>query len=454
MREKRSEADPAAPVRKVDASAGSEERCLASLAALSERLQRVREEADASRAFIDCIGGSSAVSRAALYLAASPGEPFEMRESHRLDGARSLPPIGAGSSFARWIARVAGAASIDDFFAAGGAGKDDETFLGPLVEAGCSIAAPLLSGGRLAGALVCSPRRADRAVRNDDVPRDRFLVAACSLLAGFLAGARSSRELDVLQRVSAVKRGALDGACRELRSGLRMLGSTLSSLESDGPGDALLVDMARDAVAGLEKKASFALELGGAGDGAARGNVEKIEVRSLVDDALREAIPELEEKEITVDTVDGTVFRPVRVDREAMATALRCVLDGVVAFVPRGGIVRISLALAVDDGTADEGIAIAPRPGIASGGRGPQSRGETLASVTIAGEGIVMPGVDAAALADPYAVAFSAADARVRALGVALATASAIVARHDGVFLATYDAGRVAAFTMRLPVVE
>lgn len=455
MSQKDPEARPAAPARKAETPAGRAERHLASLAALAENLQNASDAADAARAFIECIGGSSAVSRAALYLAPAPGASFEPRESFRMAEAASLPPIGASSPFARWIARAGASTSIDEFFTSGGARDEDEAFLAPLVAAGCSMAAPLLFGGTLAGVLAYAPARVDAADRDDGAARDRFLRAASSLLAASLHGAEASRALARVERAAAAKRDALDGACRELRSALRMLGSALSSLESDDVSDMVLVDMARGSVSRLEETASFALALNGVDADAPPAELERIEARSLVDDALREAIPELEEKDITVETRDDTAFRAVRVDREAMATALRCVLGGVIALVPRGGTVTVSLDLAVDGEDAGDGIAIASRIGDGSpGGRGAQSRGETLARVSIGGTGIVLPGVDADAFADPLATAAASSDGRARSLAVALAVAGSIVARHDGIFTATYDAGRVARFTMRLPVVE
>lgn len=454
MSRKDAEARHAPPARRAETPAGRAERYVVSLAAMAENLQRTSAAADAARAFIECIGDSSAVSRAALYLASAPGAAFEPRESFRVAGAASLPPIPASSSFARWIARSGGSPSIDDFFTSGGASEEDEAFLAPLVAAGCSMAAPLLFGGTLAGVLAYAPARTEAADRDADAARDGLLRVASSLLAASIHGAEASRERIRVERAAAAKRDALDGACRELRSALRMLGSALSSLESDDPGDMVLVDMARGSVSRLEETASFALALNGVDADAPPAELEKIEARSLLDDALREAIPELEEKDITVETRDDTAFRAVRVDREAMATALRCVLGGVIALVPRGGTVTVSLDLTVEGEDAGDGIAVVSRFGGAHGGRGAQSRGETLARVSIGGRGIALPGVDASVLADPLAAAAAASDGRTRSLAIALAVANSIVARHGGIFTVACDAGGVARFTMRLPVVE
>lgn len=175
------------------------------------------------------------------------------------------------------------------------------------------------------------------------LPDVELLRTMTPILAAVLRKADPCRSTGV----SDLKKDFIARTARELETPLAVLKSSLWSLDTGSAGDALLVDMARDAALRLQDRIEQIVALSGMDAGGRSLELQRTEFSQLIEDVCRGMIPEFEEREITVRIDDDSGRREVLLDRPMMNIVLGGILDAALAAAGRGG--RMEIDLGVDE---------------------------------------------------------------------------------------------------------
>ena len=447
------------------------------LLSLTERLCTIFDTRAIVNLFITVAMEQLGVKRASFYLVVPEKRCLEPRGSIGLDGAEALRPIDAGSSLVRWLGDAARPVHLDEFFAGNGeaAGGDEET-MRQFVNAGFSHGIALVDQGTLLGVLTFGGMADDKPSGEFDNERLTALARVTSVAirnaALYQAAVASKLELE---RFSEVKREFISRTSHELRTPLTVLKSTLWSLEPEEVGDGVLVDMARDAVMRLQSKVDSLLSLNDVELNKTDFNFEPCEISGLVEDVLREIIPELEEKQIHVSVDDRAIDRRATLDPGKVKIVLRSILDNAVNFVGRGGTITVAIRVSETAPGAGEGMEIGDwrasptdafdtrTSGSASeeDGRAAQSPparsvqelgGTPYVVVSITDDGIGIRPEEIKTLAEPFAMASNSTNRNVKGLGIGLSVSQKIVAGHGGKIFCKSELGQGARFSIWLPL--
>ena len=235
------------------------------------------------------------VKRTAIYLVAAGRKRLEPQSAAAGDGA--LPSIPLESAFVRWLAEADGPVRLDEFDAdAGQAVAEDEEDPRPLVEAGFSRAWRSPAGK---GSWECSSTAAVDAgdgFRDCDDELCAMLARAASIsIRNALLNAKAGALIQELERFSGAKRELIAGVAQDIRMPLAFLKSALWSLEPDaGEARASSSIWRRTRSAGSKGRSNTSCPSTISSPARADFEMESADVSSIVEDILREKLPELE----------------------------------------------------------------------------------------------------------------------------------------------------------------
>ena len=427
--------------------------------------------------FLMTVMGQLKVKRVALYLTVPGTDRLEPCRSFGLARPGSLKAIEDDSGLARWLEGAGGPARLDEFLCStGGGAARGEAAIQTLVEAGFSSAVALADRGTLLGMLVFSGTVTGEGF--DEFDNELLSVfarvASITIRNAFLYQAAVSSKLE-LERFSGVKREFISRTSHELRTPLTVLKSALWSLEPADTGDGVLIEMSRDAVTRLQDKVEYILSLNDVQLDAGDFRFEACEMSGLVEDELRQIIPELEEKQVTVSVDDRAIDRHAMVDSAKLRIVLRSILGNAVNFVGRGGSIRVEIRVAEGAPGPEEGVEIGDRlssmdPGLdprlfggeASGDEkapylppaasAPELGGSPSIVISIQDDGIGIPPEEIRTLAEPFTQASNSTNKNVKGLGISLSVSQKIVAGHGGKIFCKSDLGQGARFSIWLPL--
>ncbi len=462
-------------VRRVEESLERKSIAFEALFRLFERIGTTLELGTIVRLFLLTLMGQLRVKRIALYLVSSDGKRFEVHRTLGI-GLRVLPgTVGAGDAFSRWLRDEDSARHIDGFFAGarGGVPEGTTRFLGILMERGFAYALPLSDQDGLLGVVFYSSKvTGDEFSRFDDeLLRMLGKVAAITIrnAALYRAAVRSRLELE---NFSKIKKEFINHTSHELRTPITVLKSALWSIEPDAVEEGILIDMSKDAVLRMQSKVEQLLSLNDIELNATSFDLAPTDVSSLLEDCLREIIPELEEKQVTVDFDDRTGCRQIMADASKMKLVFRGIIDNALNFVERSGEISVVTEITeVPPGDLD-GIEIrgwargaeehAPDSLLGDGEGGAVmgvrhlapddfiSRRESYLVTRIRDNGIGIPAGEIAELAGPFVRASNSPLKNVKGLGIGLSVAQRIIAGHGGRLFCRSEEGEGAEFSIWL----
>ena len=430
-----------------------ERRNCAALVRLIDMLGATFDVSEIARLFLSCVSEELKVKRAVLCLAAGERMWFEPYASVGLAEGAGLARIPRDSGFVRWLSESGGPAHIDAFFTDGGvAAGDEEEMIRPFVAAGFAHAFAMTHRDDCMGVLFYGGAAAggDFGTCDEELlgMLARVFLASAEKASMYNAAVASTAEIE---RFSDERREFIVHASNKVRTPLAVLKSTLWSLEPDQVGERVLVDMAKDALARLETKVEYMLSVGDIELARPESRLESSEVSSIVEDVLREALPELEEKQVHVDVDDRTGYRKALIDPGKIAIAIRSILESALAFVDRGGNIAITIRVSdVPPGSAD-GLEIAGALTHATKHRH-GAEGVSYIVISVKNDGIGISAAEISALADPFTIAAGSADPSVRELGIGLSVSRRMVAAHGGAIYCKSDLGQGAQFSIWLPL--
>lgn len=301
--------------------------------------------------------------RTSLFLVASGMERLETRAAGGEAGDGSMPSIPLESAFVRWLAEAGSPVRVDEFGAdAVHARGEDERTLSSLAEAGFSHAMALAGREGLAGILVYGGVDGGDGLSDFDEDLCAMLARAVSVsIENALRHERADASLRELERIDEAKRELIAGLAQDIRMPLAFLKNALWSLEPDEGGESVLVDMAKSEIGRLERKIEYVLSLSDVGPLERDFPTESADVSSIVEDILREKLPELEEKQVHVDLDDRAQFRKALIDPGKLAIVIRSLVDGAVRSAERDGTVAVTIRVSEEPPGADNGIAMDDR---------------------------------------------------------------------------------------------
>ncbi|MCX5753010.1 MAG: HAMP domain-containing sensor histidine kinase [Candidatus Krumholzibacteria bacterium] len=232
--------------------------------------------------------------------------------------------------------------------------------------------------------------------------------------------------------------------------------------------------MAKDALTRLDGKVENLLSLNDIELNKTDFSFQSADVSSIVEDVLREIIPELEEKQVHVDVDDQARFRTALIDTGKIKIVVRSILDNAVNSVGRGGSIAISLRVSESPPGSEEGAAIGDER---SSGAGPGSmlsarafdgsddgalpvarsrpranEGASYIVISVKDDGIGIPASEIATLAEPFTMASNSRNRNVKGLGIGLSVSRKVVAGHGGRIFCKSDLGQGAQFSVWLPL--
>jgi signal transduction histidine kinase len=393
---------------------------------------------DAIASLLVTFMGEQKVKRAALYLASSGKRRLEPHSAAGAAGGHVLPSIAVESAFVRSLAEAGGSVRLDEFNvdAAQAAGEDDAE-LRSLVEAGFSHAIGLAGRDGFLGMLIYGG--ADDA---GGFPSDDELCATLARGASIAIGNALLREkIDAsmrnLEEFSGAKRDLVAAVVQDIRMPLAFLKSALWSLDPDQASESVLVDMAKDAAVRLESKIEYVLSLSDIEPGARDFEMESAEVSSIVEDILREKLPELEEKQVRVDLDDRARFRKALIDPGKIAIAIRSLIDNAVQAVERDGTVAVTIRVSEEPPGKEDGVDMDDSSASAGGEADPR-RNRPARSADASSYLVIDVRDDGIANLDRF--------------GSGLVISRKVVSGHGGMLLCKSDPGRFAQFSVWIPL--
>jgi signal transduction histidine kinase len=387
--------------------------------------------------------GERKVKRASLYLALSGRKRLEPHTAAGTAENGALPSIALESAFVRWLAEASGSVRLDEFHVdTGQAAGEDEEDLRFLAEAGFSHAIALAGREGFLGMLLYGGVDDGDGFRDCDDELCAMLARAASIsIRNALLHEETSASIRELEQIYGAKRELIAGVAQDIRMPLAFLKNALWSLEPDQGGESVLVDMAKNEIGRLERKIEYVLSVNAIEPGARDFEMESADVSSIVEDILREKLPELEEKQVHIDLDDRARFRKALIDPGKLAVVIRSLIDNAVHAVERDGTVAVTIRISTEPPGKEDGVALDYRR--ANAGDEADPRRNRRSRNTDASSYLVIDvkddGIDVSA-------------GEGSPLGSGLVISREVVSGHGGKLLYNGDSGRGTQFSIWIPL--
>lgn len=464
----------AAKAEKPGAGAERRARTSEALLRLAGNLCATFDIARIEKLFLMTFTGQLGLKKAAIYRTSPGGGEF--RFGYELGaGPAPLPPaISRRSPFARWLERENGAVFIDRYSAGlPNPSEIDTKLLSDIGRGGFSHAFALGNPGDRLGILFFGGKADGRALTDSDREFAAGIVRIAEIaIKNALEYQKDEREIRKSEEFARVRREVILGNAEEIRTPLAVMKSSLWSLDPDDAANGLLVGMARDAMRRMESKLEQLLSICEIGARETPLALEKADAASLVEDTMREFIPELEEKCITVTINDGTSGTNIFMDPSKMGIVLRMIVENSIRAVERGGRIEINTLLSLEGPGPEDGVELSPWDGevVSPDVEGEESfpgcaaldalsreieshnknRGPFLV-FRIRDDGAGIPRGEIAGLSLPFRKGSNGEREWLGRPGTGLTVAQNIVSGHGGKILCESREGSGAAFSVWLP---
>ena len=450
--------------------------------AIFKLLERIGTSMDAKKIvqfFLMTVMGQLGLKRAVCYLVQP--ERKLLRGFHALGVADkdALAVFDMGGSFASWLESLEEPEHIDRFFALSREKVEvEEEKVATLVDRGFAYAYPLRDQDGMGGAIFYSTKITGAGFDDFENELLKMLagVATITIKNAWLYQMTLISKLEI-EKFAEVKKDFITHTSHELRTPLTVLKSALWSIEPEEVDDDIMVGMAKDAVTSLQNVVDYLLSLNEIELDRTDLRMMPTDVSSLIEDCLREMLPELEEKAVRVSVDDKARFRKVMIDPSKMKIVLRNMLGNALDSVDGGGTIQVETAISEYAPAEDEGVEILDwrlsfeerfggSPFLGScGEEGPwvesdgirefeRTGGERYFVIRIGDDGIGIPAEEIKSLAEPFRRATNSMVKNVKGLGIGLSVSQKIVTGHGGKMFCKSVEGEGARFSIWIPMTD
>ena len=450
--------------------------------AIFKLLERIGTSMDVKKIvqlFLMTVMGQLGLKRAVCYLVQP--ERKLLRGFHSLGVADkdSLAQFNVDGAFAGWLESLEGPEHIDSFFACSHEyAREEEKMVATLVDRGFAYAYPLKDQDGMGGAIFYSAKITGGGFDEFENELLKMLagVATITIKNAWLYQVTLLSKLE-LEKFAEVKKEFISHTSHELRTPLTVLKSALWSIEPGEVDDDIMVDMAKDAVQSLQNVVDYLLSLNEIELNRTDMRMMPTDVSSIIEDCLRDMLPELEEKAVRVSVDDRVRFKKVMIDPSKVKIVLRNILDNALDSVKEGGAIFVETLLSDIDPGEEEGVEIRDwRLSVeerfggghffgSDGKEGPWSRteespefertvGDSYFVIRIRDDGVGIPPEEIKSLAEPFRRATNSTVKNVKGLGIGLSVSQKIVDGHDGKMFCRSVEGEGAQFSIWIPMTE
>ena len=426
---------------------------------LVEKLGTTFDVSKIASLFLMTLMGQLKVKYASLYLVVPEHRRLEAYRSLGVAGGAALANVPIESGFVRWLTEANAPVRLDEFCAGEEQATDDEdnVVVRPFTTMGFSHAIALVEQQDLVGMLFYGGAVTGEAFTDfdDEIIKMLARVAAITIKNAFLYQTAIASKIE-LEQFADVKREFIMHTSHELRTPLTVMKSALWSLQPDQVDEEVLIDMAKDAATRLEGKVEYLLSLNDIELNRTDFRFMQSELSSIVEDVLREMIPELEEKQVRVSIDDRARFRKVLIDPGKIKIVVRSILDNAVSFVKRGGNIGVAIWISERPPSPEDGVAIGDWRvrGAETGPRiiSQDPRGSSYIVISVTDDGIGIPPSEISTLSEPFTRASNSSNRNIKGLGIGLSVSQKVVAGHGGKILCKSELGHGAQFSVWLPI--
>lgn len=430
--------------------------------------------------FLMTLMGQLGLKRAACHLVHAERRLLSCFYSLGVADKDSIAAFETDGAFARWLESLDAPEHIDRYFArARDSAERDEAAVATLVERGFAYAYPLADQDGMVGAVFYSG-----TITGDgfDAFENELLkmlagVATITIRNAWLYQITLLSKLE-LEKFAEVKKEFINHTSHELRTPLTVLKSSLWSIEPGEVDDNIMVDMAKDAVESLQNIVDYLLSLNEIELNRTDLRMAPTEMPDIIEECLREMLPELEEKAVRVGVDDRSGCEKVMIDPSKMKIVLRNMLGNALYSVDEGGNISVETLITAEEPGESEGIEIGDwhlsleeryGGGLFLGpGRNPfplareddgrtqfmRTRDTRHLVVRIRDDGIGIPPDEIRSLAEPFRRATNSLVKNVKGLGIGLSVSQKIVAGHGGRIFCLSTEGKGAQFSIWIPMTE
>ncbi len=429
--------------------------------------------------FLMTLMGQLGLKRAACHLVHTERRLLSGFYSLGVADKDSIVAFSTDGAFARWLESLDGPEHVDSYFAGAGVRADnDEEAVAALVDRGFAYAYPLKDQDGMVGAVFYSTKITGEGFDAFENELLKMLagVATITIKNAWLYQVTLLSKLE-LEKFAEVKKEFINHTSHELRTPLTVLKSALWSIEPDEIDDNIMVDMAKDAVTSLQNVVDYLLSLNEIELNKTDLRMMPTDVHDIIEDCLREMLPDIEEKAVRVSVDNGAGYERAMIDPSKVKIVIRNMLDNALESVGEGGNIRVETLLSGDDPTAEEGIEIGDWrisfderyggglfldtgvDGCASGSgdggeRFERTRDTRYLVVRIGDDGIGIPAEEIKSIAEPFRRATNSMVKNVKGLGIGLSVSQKIVAGHGGKIFCRSVEGEGARFSIWIPMIE
>jgi signal transduction histidine kinase len=391
----------------------------------------------------------------------------------------SLAAFEMDGAFVGWLQTLEEPEHIDGFFKSSlDHAKKEEDAVATLVDRGFAYAYPLADQNGMAGTVFYSGKVTGVGFDEFENELLKMLagVATITVKNAWLYQMTLLSKLE-LEKFAEVKKEFINHTSHELRTPLTVLKSALWSIEPGEVDDNIMVDMAKDALQSLQNVVDYLLSLNEIELNKTDLRMMPTDVSSIIEDCLREMLPELEEKAVRVSVDDQVRFKKVMIDPSKVKIVLRNMLGNALDSVKEGGSILVETILSDKDPGEEEGVEIGDwyqsfeehfggglfldtemesldlgkndeRPAFK---RTPQ---ESYFVIRIQDDGIGIPPEEIKSLAEPFRRATNSTVKNVKGLGIGLSVSQKIVSGHGGKIFCRSIEGKGAQFSIWIPMSE
>ncbi|MHB1049930.1 MAG: ATP-binding response regulator [Bacteroidota bacterium] len=220
-----------------------------------------------------------------------------------------------------------------------------------------------------------------------------------------------------------------------IKSVLEYFKETLAQNNSLNQEQGMLFDSVNDSAERMLGLINDILDLSKLESGNISLDVQDVDLHLVVDMITRDFRMQYKKKEATIDVDLPGNLPPVKIDINRIGQVLMNLLSNALKFIPKGGNVKVSVALQEDHNPVTKDM-------------------DQFLKVSVRDTGMGIPSEELPFIFDRYKQASTAKKTKVKGTGLGLAVCKLIVEAHGGSIYAESELGKHSTFHFTLPVVR